>query len=231
MSQPSDDDTLGEARAAYAILLQEAFQRSPVGRIAEWVRAGQAPTAQSLRDAGLTTQSTDPERAAELRLARKPFTRTWGFSIPCAEAIGVLSRLGPLVEIGAGSGYWSALLRAAGLDIVATDAQAEGKVGYGFEAGRFCPAEPLSGHEAVRAYPERDVFCSWPTEGSPWALAAVRGMAVGRRLALIGEPRGGITGTPGLHRYLETRFELLGTLAIPQFPRVRDAFHLYRRVR
>jgi len=30
----------------------------------------------------------------------------------------------PLVEIGAGSGYWTALLRAAGLDIVATDLEA-----------------------------------------------------------------------------------------------------------
>jgi hypothetical protein len=231
MSQLSDDETLSKARAVYAVLLQDAFKRSPVGRIAEWVQAGKAPAAQALRDAGLTTQSTDPERAAELRLARKPFTRTWGFSIPCAEAIGVLSRMGPLVEIGAGSGYWSALLRNAGLDVIATDAKAEGDIGYGFQAGRFCPVEPLSGDAAVRAYPDRDVFCSWPTEGSAWALAAVRAMPVGRRLALIGEPRGGVTGTSGLHRYLETRFELLGSVVIPQFPTIKDGFFVYRRIR
>ncbi|MDB5443274.1 MAG: hypothetical protein JWP73_1650 [Phenylobacterium sp.] len=50
-------------------------------------------------------------------------------------------------------------------------------------------------------------------------------------MTAIGEPRGGVTGTAGLHRYLETRLELLRTLVIPQFPRTRDAFHLYRRVR
>ncbi|MDB5476169.1 MAG: hypothetical protein JWP49_1680 [Phenylobacterium sp.] len=228
--QPSEE-TLRLARAVYAGRLQAAFQRSPVARIADWIAAGQAPTAESLRAAGLTTRSTDPERVRELRLARKVFVRTWGFSIPCAEAIGVLSRLGPLVEIGAGSGYWTALLRHAGLDAIATDAAATGNIGYGFEAGRFCPVEPLSGHAAVRAHPERDVFCAWPTEGSPWALAAVRAMPVGRRLALIGEPRGGITGTPGLHHFLETRFQLLGALAIPQFPRCADQLSVYQRTR
>lgn len=229
-AQPSED-TVRLARAAYAKLLQDHFERSPVARIAEWVEAGRAPTAESLRAAGLTTESSDPQRRRELRLARKVFVRTWGFSIPCAEAIGVLSRLGPLVEIGAGSGYWTALLRKAGLDAIATDAMAKGNIGYGFEAGRFCAVEPLAGPEAVRAHPGRDVFCSWPTEGSPWALAAVRAMPLGRRLALIGEPRGGVTGTPGLHRFLETRFQLLGALAIPQFPRCADQLFVYERIR
>jgi hypothetical protein len=145
--------------------------------------------------------------------------------------MGLLSRLGPLVEIGAGSGYWSALLQNGGLDVAATDATASGQLAYGFEAGRFCRIEGLTGPEAVRAYPDRDVFCSWPTEASPWALGAVRAMAVGRRLALIGEPRGGLTGTPGLFRFLETRFRPLGGLDIPQFPRVRDRLTVYERVR
>lgn len=227
MTQTSED----QARLVYAGILQDALRRSPLGRIEEWMAAGKAPTAASLRDQGLTTASTSPERASELRLARKPFTRTYGFSIPCAEAIGMLSRLGPLLEIGAGSGYWSALLRNAGLDLAATDEVADGQLGYGFHVGRFAAIEPLSGVNAVRAWPERDVFCSWPTEGSPWALAAVRAMRVGRRLALIGEPRGGCTGTPGLFRYLETRFRRLGELQIPQFPKVSDSLVVYERVR
>ncbi|HEV2530611.1 hypothetical protein [Phenylobacterium sp.] len=230
MTQPPDPETLAKARAAYAQILEDAFRRSPLARIDEWIAAGKAPTATRLRGEGLTTGSGDPERAAELRLARKVFTRTYGFSIPCSDAMGLLSRLGPLVEIGAGSGYWSALLQNGGVDIVATDLTAAGQLAYGFQVGRFCRVEGLTGADAVRAYGDRDVFCSWPTEASPWALGAVRAMAPGRRLALIGEPRGGVTGTPGLFRFLETRFRLLGGLDIPQFPQVRDRLFVYERV-
>jgi hypothetical protein len=56
-------------------------------------------------------------------------------------------------------------------------------------------------------------------------------MAVGRRLALIGEPRGGVTGTLGLHRFLETHFTLLGVVEIPQFPGRRDQLFVYERAR
>jgi hypothetical protein len=231
MAEAPDPKTLAIARAAYAQLQEQALQRSPLARIAEWVRAGKAPTAELLRGQGLTTESSGPERLAELRLARTAFVRAWGFSIPCAEAIGTLARLAPLVEIGAGSGYWTALLRNAGLDVVATDATPQGDIGYGFEASRFCEIEALAGPAAVRAYPDRNVFCSWPTQDSPWALAAVRAMALGRRVALIGEPRGGQTGSRGLHRYLDTRFRLLGVQPIPQFPKTRDALYVYERIR
>jgi len=226
-----DAQTLAAAQARYVQMQDEALRRGPLARVAEWIQAGKAPPAEQLRSQGLMTPPHDETRIPEFRMARKAFVRTYGFSIPCAEAIGVLARLAPLVEIGAGTGYWSALLRNAGLDVVTTDAFPVGDIGYGFQAGRFCEAEALTGDAAVRAYPERNVFCSWPTQDSPWALAAVRAMAPGRRLALIGEPRGGETGTPGLHRYLETRFRLLGTLAIPQFPKERDALFVYERIR
>jgi hypothetical protein len=56
-------------------------------------------------------------------------------------------------------------------------------------------------------------------------------MRPGRRLALIAAPRGGVTGTPGLYRYLETRFELVETIEIPQFPQAHDRLTIHRRAR
>lgn len=44
-----------------------------------------------------------------------------GFGIPSEEALQVASRYAPLVEVGAGTGYWTAMLRARGADIVAYD--------------------------------------------------------------------------------------------------------------
>jgi hypothetical protein len=53
--------------------------------------------------------------------ARDEAIRQYGFSIPCKEAVEAVATLSPLVEVGAGSGYWSRFLRAAGADIVTTD--------------------------------------------------------------------------------------------------------------
>ena len=109
----SSDERLRIAGADLMPLQEAAFRQSPLAPMAEWLQAGRAPRSADLRAAGLTADCPDPRREAGLRLARKHFIRTWGFSIPCAEAIEVLWRLGPLVEVGAGSAYWTALLHAA----------------------------------------------------------------------------------------------------------------------
>src|SRR5580765_6192945 len=115
MNSPAD--TVAQARRIYEQLQAAELARSPLAAMADWVVTGRPPPAAVLRDAGLTCEGR--ENASELRLARKAFVRDWGFSIPCAEAVEALRPLAPLVEIGAGAGYWTALLRAAGVDIVA----------------------------------------------------------------------------------------------------------------
>jgi hypothetical protein len=54
-------------------------------------------------------------------------------------------------------------------------------------------------------------------------------MRPGRRLALIAEPRGGNAGSPGLFRYLDTRFRQLAEIAIPQFPGCRDRLTIHEK--
>lgn len=49
--------------------------------------------------------------------------RMYAFAVPTAAAIEVLKQHSPLVEIGAGTGYWASLLQKAGGDIVALDSQ------------------------------------------------------------------------------------------------------------
>ena len=180
-----------------------------------------------LRAAGLT--AAGDENAGDLRLARKAFGREWGFSIPCEEAVSTLLSLSPLVEIGAGAGYWSALLSAAGADIVATDAQVSGEIGYRFEPGRYSDVQPLDALAAVRRFPERNVFCSWPTMGEGWAAEATREIPQGRSFALISDGRSGITATDVLFDVLEEKFVITAEIDIPQFPKVKDRLIVYRR--
>lgn len=222
----SEKDVIAQARGIYEQIQDRALAATPLSEMSQWIETGAAATAQSIRAFGFTSEGL--ANAADLRLARKAFTRRWGFSIPCAEAIDILSDLGPLVEIGAGTGYWSALARNAGIDIVATD-PAPASNAHGFQTGRYIETQRMAADEAIRANPGRSVFCSWPTEGETWATDAVAQMEIGRRLALIGTARGGITGAPSLFDLLDAEFQLEQTLDIPQFPQVADYFAVYVR--
>jgi hypothetical protein len=168
-------------------------------------------------------------RAARAGLARRAFMDRWGCSIPCAEAIAALRALGPLVEIGCGTGYWSALLRNAGHDVIATDAEPPGSQLNGFRVGSRLEARQMTAVEAVAQHPDRDVFCSWPSEGDSWALGAAWRLAPGRCFALIGDGPGGKIGSRGLYRYLATRFDLVAEVALPQFPQSHDRLTIHRK--
>jgi hypothetical protein len=220
-------DKVEAARRSLSAFRDTLLDTGPLGGMARWVETGAPPPAAQLRAAGFDgNPHADASADFDLRLTRSAFVRRWGFAIPCAEAVAALRRLGPLVEIGAGTAYWSALLRAAGHDVVATDAKPAGESIYNFQVGRWAPVEPLDAVAAVRRHSRRDVFCSWPTEGGAWPLGAAWALAPGRAFALIG---GSLTGTRGLFRYLATRFDLEAEVQIPQFAGCDDRLSIHRK--
>lgn len=56
-------------------------------------------------------------------LITRPIQLTVGFAVPNQEAMSVLGRIGPILQMGAGTGYWTALLelQSPPIDIVAYD--------------------------------------------------------------------------------------------------------------
>lgn len=226
----AESDVIAQARALYHRMQDDLLAASPLAAMADWVASGVAPSAADLRSQGFAgPDEPEGDRARALRLARKAFVRNWGFAIPCAEAIAALRKLGPIVEVGAGGGYWTAMLRAAGHDTVATDLVA-GASPYGFAVARHAEVEQLAALEAVRRYPDRDLFCSWPSEGEAWLAEALQVLAPGRRAALILDDRGTLTGDEGLRRVLGEMFRPLETVTIPQFPAVCDRLHICERL-
>lgn len=55
-------------------------------------------------------------------LARDRLVARYSWAIPNAAALRALAAAAPLIEIGAGNGYWAYLLRQLGVDILAFDA-------------------------------------------------------------------------------------------------------------
>ncbi|MGH3276278.1 MAG: hypothetical protein ACRDNZ_18370 [Streptosporangiaceae bacterium] len=88
----------------------------------------------------------------------------YAYVFPDDRALALLARLGPLVEIGAGTGYWAHRLRLVGADIVAFDqAPVDGE-----RVNRYHPpARPWTevepGDQAILpGYPDRCLFLCWP---------------------------------------------------------------------
>ena len=164
---------------------------------------------------------------------RRELASLFSWAIPTDEAIGVIARYAPLVECGAGMGYWSALLRARGVDVIACDLAPPGgkaRNPYHRRARRpWTEVRRASSVEAARRHSGRSLVLCWPPfdddRASYAALRAYRGDVV----IHIGEPDEGATGSVRFHRELRLNWTLLEALDLPHWPRVRDRVMVYRR--
>jgi len=62
-----------------------------------------------------------PGWSAYFHLVQLPLQCLFSSQVPSEAALAAISEHGPIIEIGAGSGYWAALLRARGVDVLAYD--------------------------------------------------------------------------------------------------------------
>ena len=159
---------------------------------------------------------------------RDLFIERFGFAVISRDAVDILKGLGPLVEVGAGSGSWACAINRSGGDVVATDPT---EPFWKFETGRYAETAKLTAKQAVQAYPERAVLSVWASYDDDWLYQAVRHMAVGRTLAIVTEGQGGCIADDHLHSLLGRDFERVLTEHIPQFSGMHDRLEVHVRRR
>lgn len=134
---------------------------------------------------------TSLERITKLPEAGSALTELAGrysYVLPEPGVLALLCSLSPLIEIGAGTGYWAYRLRQLNSDILAFDQNPPVRAG----ANRYHPGagtwtEVLAGDQSVlAAYPERTLFVCWPPLYS--SLANCLDFYVGNTVAWIGDP-------------------------------------------
>ena len=144
--------------------------------------------------------------------------RSFGFAIPSAELLDALAQRAPVLEIGAGTGYMTALMRNRGIDVVGTDLRT---FDYGFKHGSLDSKQLiLGGPSAVKDHADRTVFCSWPSLGEDWFLHSLKEMIPGQRLIVVRESACADDAT---WEYLESKFEPDElNIPIPVWPGMHD---------
>ncbi len=159
----------------------------------------------------------------------------FAWAIPNDAALDVIAAEAPILEVCAGTGYWSRLLRDRGVDVVATDLlEPDGH----FAGITWTDVEPLDAAEAAARYTRvdarttRTLLLVWP----PMSDVADRALAEfenrgGETVIYVGEGRRGCTGDDGFHARLDRGWAVDVDVAIPHFFGLHDYLAVYRRIR
>ena len=161
---------------------------------------------------------------------RDHLRKQYGFAIPNEQALDLLVSLSPIIEIGAGTGYWAYLLQQRGADVLAYDRKPprEGKNWYGM-AREWVAVEKANAKQAlVGGHADRTLFLCWPPYDDPMADTALR-LYQGDGVVYVGEDEGGCNATGTFFRRLERWGDLVRTVDLPQWPGIHDDLFYWRR--
>ncbi|MGK5554343.1 hypothetical protein ACSNOI_22285 [Actinomadura kijaniata] len=155
-----------------------------------------------------------------LAFAQMLLQASYAYAIPAPQTIEWIAEFCaglPVVDLGAGRGYWAAQMANAGLTVEAYDSDPPDKaanVSFPEAAGQADVWHPVGGlaEFADRAQSgDYTLFLCWPPGWedpmSSEALATFE-KAGGQRLVYIGEPKGGKTGNNAFFEGLSARWKL-----------------------
>lgn len=236
-----------EALESRAITTSNAGSNGGNPYFEEWLK--QADVQRDREDRLLTAdRAHDFETVAEIFSFRKSYIQKYAHAVPTPAALKAIASFAPIIEIGAGTGYWASLLRQDGVDILCYDQNPPGHPGSGnhFHKDATCWTEVLSGDDsAIDLYPNHTLLLCWPPPNSDMparTLARYRGdhfIYVGELptdedtylfLDRPGKPvRKGITIKPEFFAALRSSWELVLTVILPHWEICVDNLYIFER--
>jgi len=162
---------------------------------------------------------------------------------PNKAALVAIKKVGPLVEIGAGTGYWASLLRARGVNMVSYDiapqVNLEGGASQSTLKKKSSKQNEYHGNvpgftkvlqgNAMRAaeHGDRALFLCYPPPAEPMAADALKAYN-GNCVVYVGE-WGGLTADLMFERSLQKSFRLESQLSLPNFGNQASQLTIWRR--
>lgn len=155
----------------------------------------------------------------------------YAFAVPNQEALDTIARYGPILEMGAGTGYWAHLLRQMGVDVMACDQQVVADGGdnqFHFRRPWTAVVQAKAG-PWLALHPDRTLLLVWPDYSSPFGRQCLD-FFTGDRLIYVGEGYGGCTGDDAFHKRLNREWTECELVDIPQWDGVHDYLQVYQRL-
>jgi hypothetical protein len=160
--------------------------------------------------------------------------KRYSWAVPTPEIIESLAQFSPLVEVGAGRGYWASLIQEVGGEIDCFDENPPDIS----ETNPWCPPHDgwdrtfikihQAGPEIAAVYPEATLFLCWPPYNTPMAYDCLR-QYEGQRLVFVGEGDGGCCGDDAFWKLLDSEWNAVLTYDIPNWWSIRDYVSVWER--
>ena len=162
---------------------------------------------------------------------RKELRRKYAYAIPSREALEAIAIYSPIIEVGAGGGYWAWCLAARGVDIIATDTAAprDNRTWFGGEES-WHEVIVMDGPEAAKCYSDRALFLCWPIYAELMAYETIKSYveAGGSILIYIGEGFGGCTGSDTFFEFIWEVLTEIRHIPLPQWYGLHDNLWIYQ---
>jgi hypothetical protein len=152
----------------------------------------------------------------------------YSYVFPDDRSLAALARLGPLIEMGAGTGYWAYRLRALGTDVVAFDqAPPDGARPNRYHATTPTWTEVVAGdHTILTRYSDRALLLCWPPLFS--SLGESLTYYSGNTVAVIGDGGHRTARVRGLNESF-TPVSVSEVQALEPFPGQQPTLSIWRR--
>lgn len=195
------------------------------------------PDMDRLFDPALDDERREELDAAVCAVLNEDVVATYAWAVPDERALRVIAHFGPILEIGAGSGYWAALLRDRGVDTIAADLHTGGAA-----KGAHKPWTTVlrKGPELCAAHADRALLLVYPDDfeesADSLALSCLESYA-GSTVIHVGELFGGARGDNVWGRSSADDFQVrlaelyhkVLEVPLPSWPYSRDALSVWRR--
>jgi len=163
----------------------------------------------------------------ELSERRVELINKYSFGIPTTSVLKRIATYSPIIELGAGTGYWASSLEAVGCDILAYDN------GSWDSVWTKNHTEILKGDERIlESYKDRNLLLCFPMHRDSISLNAVKNFK-GKYLIYIGELEDTCIESGDCAGFLEElhkSYKFVEKLPLPNWPDMKDAVHIYENL-
>jgi hypothetical protein len=159
---------------------------------------------------------------------RDELVKRYAWAVPTNEAIQEIVRYSPIIEIGAGTGYWAALIQQAGAKILAFDRHPPDAGKNKYRHDKTYMNVQRGSYGKLRKYPDYTLFLCWPPYATRMAhdcLSTYRGNI----FLYVGEMDGGCNGDDQFWRLVDQEWSLFRSFNIPQWAGIHDDFCVFKR--
>jgi hypothetical protein len=176
-----------------------------------------------INEGGCNWENLPPRGNYRLRDA---LVKYYAWAIPTYEGLKEIAKYQPLVEIGAGTGYWAYLLRQLGVNIKCYD-----QMPYKEQVdNKWSKVKIGTPKTLLWVKKKRNLFLCWPPSNYPMAKECLKYFR-GKYVIYIGESEGGCNASDDFFNILREDYEEIEHEAwIPHWFGLHDYLSIWRKL-